>query len=160
VTLRHAVLAFACAAIAASAGCARGDAQPPPSCTPQVNATLAGLIARDEPQPADGVMVCGTTLSSSRPQRGGPHGGHELIPVRAPLPGGTYALVEVVTNDALDGVVTAPRGASVVALGQYFHTSARQRPYVAGIHETHCPTHRGGAAGYVIVNGVRYGCGA
>ncbi len=140
-------------------GCARGpSAGPPSTCTPDVNAGLAALIAQDAARPIDGVMLCGTTFGPSRPIGGGPHGGHALIPVRVALPGGSTALVEVVTNDALDGVVTAPRGAAVAALGQYYRTTAGQRPFVAGIHETHCATHRGGADGWVTVDGKRYGC--
>ena len=46
----------------------------------------------------------------------------------------------------------------VAALGQYYRTTARQRPFVAGIHETHCATHRGGADGWVVVDGKKYGC--
>lgn len=144
-----------------AAACAGGPAQAPPStCTPQVNAEFADLLARDESREIDGVLVCGVTFGPSRPQRAGPHGGHQLIPVRAPLPGGGSALVEVVTNDDLDGRVTAPRGAVVFAFGQYYLTTAAQAPFVAGIHDVHCATHRGAANGYVIVAGRRFGCGA
>ncbi len=102
-------------------------------------------------------MVCGTTIGPSRPQRAGRHGGHQLLPLRVPIgPGSRFALVEVVTNDDLDGRVTAPRGAHVVAYGQYFHTSDRQRPFVAGVHEVHCATHRGADNGFVVVNETRY----
>jgi hypothetical protein len=135
-------------------------AQAPPTCNPEVNRQLADLLAHRVRQPVDAVMVCGVTIGPSRPQRAGAHGGHQLIPVRAPLPGAGSALIEVVTNDDLDGRVTAPPQATVFALGQYFHTSARQRPFVAGIHDVHCATHRGAANGYVIVNGRRFGCGA
>ena len=135
-------------------------ADAPAACTPDVNAPLASLIAAGDPRQTDGIAVCGTTIGPSRPQRARAHGAHQLLPVRAPLPDGTFAFVEVVTNDDLDGRVTAPRGATVFALGQYFHTSRRQRPFVAGIHDVHCATHRGAADGYVVVNGRRFGCGA
>ncbi len=102
-------------------------------------------------------MVCGTTIAPSRPQRRGPHGAHQLIPLRVPVAGdGRFALVEVVTNDDLDGRVTAPRGATVIAYGQYFRTSDRQRPFVAGVHDVHCATHRGADNGWVVVNGTKY----
>jgi hypothetical protein len=155
---RVSVLAAAAAIIPCAWSACAGPPAPPATCTAGVNAELATLIARDGDAAVDGVEVCGTTFGPSRPLGGGPHGGHALIPVRAPLPDGRYALVEVVTNDSLDGVVTAPRGAAVSALGQYYRTTSRQRPFLAGIHETHCATHRGGANGWVVVNGTRYGC--
>jgi hypothetical protein len=61
-----------------------------------------------------------------------------------------------VTNDDLDGRVTAPRGAAVFAYGQYFRTSPRQRPFVAGIHDVHCATHRGADNGWVQVNATTF----
>lgn len=150
-------LGAALTALIATSSCASArNVQPPASCTAAVNAQLAGLIAEQHEGSVDNVMVCGTTLGPSRPQRAGRHGGHQLIPLRIPLPNGTSALVEVVTNDALDGVVTAPRGASVFAYGQYFATTFRQRPFVAGIHDTHCATHRSADNGWVIVNGTKY----
>ncbi len=133
-----------------------GEVRVPSACTAQVNAPLSALIADRHDGPVDNVMVCGTTLGPSRPQRGGPHGDHQLLPVKIPLPDGGTALVEVVTNDNLDGRVTAPRGATVLAYGQYFHTSPRQRPFVAGIHDVHCATHRGADNGWVVVNGTKY----
>lgn len=126
-------------------------------CTAAYNAPLAAIVQRQETQPVDGVAVCGTTISSSRRQRGGPHGDHQVLVIRAPFPDGTRPLVEVVTNDALDGRVTAPRGAQVEALGQYF---APRRRYVAGLHDVHCATHRGAADGYVIVDDQRYPAGS
>lgn len=143
-------------------GCAHPGAgsTAPATCTADANAALAALVANRDPGPVDAVAVCGTTIGPSRPQRAGAHGGHQLLPLRVPLPGGGSALVEVVTNDTLDGRLTAPRDATIFALGQYFHTSERQRPFVAGIHEVHCATHRGAADGYVVVNGRRFGCGA
>ena len=140
--------------------CAAPPQQPPQTCTAEVNAPLGALIARGETSEVDGVAVCGVTFGPSRPQRAGAHGGHQLIPLRVPLPDGSSALVEVVSNDDLDGPLTAPRGATIFALGQYYRTTLRQRPFVAGIHDVHCATHRGAANGYVIVNGRRFGCGA
>jgi hypothetical protein len=143
-------------ALGACAGGA-GDTSVPTSCSAAVNARLAQLVAEAHDGPVDNVMVCGTTLGPSRPQRAGPHGSHQLIPLQVPLDAqGRGALVEVVTNDALDGRVTAPRGATVFAFGQYFRTTLRQRPFVAGIHDVHCATHRGAANGWVVVDGVKY----
>ncbi|HEX3462857.1 MAG TPA: hypothetical protein VHS78_02220 [Candidatus Elarobacter sp.] len=152
---------FLAAAVAASlvgvAACASArDVAVPDTCTPAVNARLASLIADGDAGPIDNVMVCGTTIGPSRVQRGGPHGDHQLLPLRIPVDGGRTALVEVVTNDSLDGRVTAPRGAAVFAYGQYFHTSRRQRPFVAGIHDVHCATHRAADNGWVVVNGIKY----
>lgn len=138
-------------------GCAGGGtAAVPAHCSGEVNEELANLIGRGYDGTIDNVLVCGTTIAASRPLPGGRFGSHALLPLRVPLPGGTSALVEVVTNDDLDGVVTAPRGAHVAAFGQYYHTTDSQRPFVAGIHETHCATHRGAANGWVVVNGTRY----
>ena len=149
------ILAAAALALAACAGQAK-EAAAPAHCDASVNAALGRLIDEQRDAPLDNVMVCGTTLAPSRPQRRGPHGGHQLIPLRIPLAGGRSALVEVVTNDDLDGRLTAPRGAHVAAYGQYFHPSARQRPFVAGIHEVHCATHRGADNGWVVIDGTRY----
>lgn len=157
------VIALAASTLASAACAASARGVPVPSaCTAPVNARLSALISAGDDSPVDNVMVCGTTIGPSRVQRGGPHGDHQLLPLRIPLDGGRTALVEVVTNDSLDGRVTAPRGASVFAYGQYFHTSPRQRPFVAGIHDVHCATHRGADNGWVVVNGTKFpqrGCG-
>ena len=142
--------------VLAGCGAAAHDAPVPAACTPGVNAQLGALIAARHDGPVDGVMVCGTTIGPSRPQRAGPHGAHQLLPVRAPLAGGRTALVEVVTNDELDGRVSAPRAAEVFAYGQYFLTSPRQRPFVAGLHDVHCATHRGAVNGWVAISGARF----
>ena len=129
----------------------------PAHCDAAVNAQLARLVAQHHAGAVDNVMVCGTTFAPSRPQRPGPHGGHQLIPLRAPTGPGQSILVEVVTNDDLDGArVTAPRGARVIAFGQYFKTTGGQRPFVAGVHEVHCATHRGADNGWVVVNGTKF----
>jgi hypothetical protein len=154
--MQRPVLAALSAALVGISACAGGaaDVAAPSRCDAAVNARLAQLIAEHHAGAVDNVMVCGTTIAPSRP-RHGRRVSHELIPLRVPLAAGS-ALVEVVTNDALDGRVTAPREARVAAYGQYFLTSERQRPFVAGIHETHCATHRGADNGWVVVNGTRY----
>jgi hypothetical protein len=161
--MRRVVAAAIAASLIAIASCAAArDVPVPNACTPAVNARLAALIVEGHDGPVDGVMVCGTTFGPSRVQRGGPHGDHQLLPLRVPLDGGATTRVEVVTNDDLDGRVTAPRGASVFAYGQYFRTSLRQRPFVAGVHDVHCATHRGADNGWVVVNGTKFpqrGCG-
>jgi hypothetical protein len=155
--MQRLIVAALSAALVGSSACASGaaDVAVPSRCDASVNARLAQLIAEQHDGPVDNVMVCGTTIGPSRPQRRGAHGSHQLLPLRVPLATGS-ALVEVVTNDDLDGRVTAPRGAHVAAYGQYFLTSDRQRPFVAGIHDTHCATHRGANDGWVVVNGTRY----
>jgi len=132
------------------------DVAVPARCAVTVNDRLARLIGEQHADAVDNVMVCGTTIGPSRPQRAGRYGGHQLIPVRVPLPDGRFALVEVVTNDDLAGRVTAPRGATVFAYGQYFLTTERQRPFVAGLHDVHCATHRGADNGWVVIGGTKY----
>ena len=87
------------------------DVAVPASCTPEVNQKLADLLAQQTTEDVDNVMVCGTTISPSRTQRGGRHGSHEILPLVVNLPGAGSKLVEVVINDDLDGAVTAPKGA-------------------------------------------------
>jgi hypothetical protein len=129
------------------------DVAVPASCTPEVNQKLAELLAQHTRRDVDNVMVCGTTTAHSHRQRGGPHGSHEVLPLTVDLPGGGSKLVEVVTNDDLDGVVTAPKGAHVFAYGQaFFDQSSR---FAAGIHDVHCATHRSADNGWVVVNGVK-----
>ena len=155
-TLLAASLIAAVLALGACTSSAK-DVGAPARCTPAVNDRLARLIAEQHAGAVDNVMVCGTTIAPSRAQRRGPHGTHQLIPLRVPLArDGRFALVEVVTNDDLDGRVTAPRGATVSAYGQYFRTTDRQRPFVAGVHDVHCATHRGADNGWVVVNGTKY----
>jgi hypothetical protein len=165
VRMRSILCAALTAALVAAGACAPAatDVAVPASCTPSTNDRLARLIAEQHAGAVDNVMVCGTTIGPSRPQRRGRRGAHQLIPLRVPIAGGgSTALVEVVTNDDLDGRVTAPRGATVFAYGQYFLTTDRQRPFVAGLHDVHCATHRGADNGWVVVNGTKYpqrGCG-
>lgn len=125
----------------------------PASCTPEVNQHLAELVAQSPQGTVDNVMVCGTTISPSRTQRGGPHGSHQVLPLLVSLPGAGSKLIEVVTNDDLDGVVTAPQGAHVFAYGQAFFPSRGR--FAAGIHDVHCATHRGADNGWVVVDGAK-----
>jgi hypothetical protein len=142
-------------ATAPASGDARGgrDVPVPVSCTPEVNQKLASLLTQQTQENVDNVMVCGVTISPSRTQRGGAHGSHEVLPLLVSLPGGGSKLVEVVTNDDLDGVVTAPKGAQVYAYGQAFFDSGSR--FVAGIHDVHCATHRTADNGWVVVNGQK-----
>lgn len=128
------------------------DVPVPASCTPQVNQRLADLLAQQTTEDTDNVMVCGTTISPSRTQRGR-HGSHEILPLLVNLPGAGSRLVEVVINDELDGVVTAPKGAQVYAYGQAFFDQGSR--FVAGIHDVHCSTHRTADNGWVVVNGAK-----
>lgn len=126
----------------------------PATCTPPVNATLASLVTSDRRGEVDNVMACGTTISSSRTQHGGRHGDHQILPLRVRFPDGSTHLIEIVTNDALDGRVTARRGALVFALGQYFNDGPG-RHFEAGLHDVHCATHAGADNGWVVVDGVK-----
>jgi len=130
------------------------DVPVPASCTPDVNAKMAQLLARHQKRQVDNVMVCGVATANSTTQPGGPHGDHELIAVQAKFPDGSEKLIQVVTNDALDGKVTAEANASVMAFGQAFFD--RTGKYAAGVHEVHCSTHLGADNGWIVVNGVKY----
>ncbi len=130
------------------------DVPVPSTCTPAVNQKLASLISSGQLGPVDNVMVCGVTASSSRRQRGGRHGDHQVLPLRVIMPDGSTKLIEVVTNDDLDGRVTAPPNATVFAYGQAFFS--RTRSFAAGIHDVHCATHRGADNGWVVVNGEKH----
>lgn len=137
---------------------AANDVPRPSACTPEVNGKLAQLIAKGQSRPVDNVMVCGVTTGSSHTQRGGPHGDHQVIPLLVTFPDRTTHPIEIVTNDALDGRVTAPSKAAVFAYGQAFFDRTGQ--FAAGIHDTHCSTHRGADNGWVVVNGTKFprGC--
>jgi hypothetical protein len=126
----------------------------PQNCVPQVNQELDHLLSSNQTHSVDNVMVCGVTVSSSRTQSGGRHGSHQILPLRVTFPDGNTRLVEVVTNDDLDGVVTAPVNTQVFAYGQAFFPSRGR--FVAGIHDVHCSTHRGADNGWVIVNGQQH----
>ena len=150
-TVLSLVVVFGCSFFAASA---QRDVPVPSSCTPQVNEKLSALLESGQDRDVDNVMVCGITVSASRTQYGGPHGNHEILPLRVTMSGGDVRLVEVVTNDDLDGVVTAPVNASVFAYGQAFFPSHGR--FAAGIHDVHCSTHRGADNGWVVVNGSKH----
>jgi len=145
------VLTIGCSAATVTA---QRNVAVPSSCTPQVNQKLYELLSSGQRSSVDNVMVCGVTLSSSRSQRGGPHGSHQILPLRVTMPDGNVRPIEVVTNDDLDGVVTAPVNASVFAYGQAFFPSGGKFP--AGIHDVHCSTHRGADNGWVVVNDVKH----
>jgi hypothetical protein len=130
------------------------DVPPPRQCTPEVNAKLAQVIASGSHRSVDNVMVCGITVSSSHPQRAGRNGSHEILPLLVKFPDGSEHLVEVVTNDDLDGVVTAPPRAHVFAYGQAFIPEGGH--FAAGIHDVHCSTHRGADNGWVVVEAAKY----
>jgi hypothetical protein len=129
------------------------DVAVPSACTPEVNRRLMDLLKSGAGGPVDNVMVCGQTISSSRPQNGR-GGDHQILPLQVRFPDGSSKLIEVVTNDELDGRVTAPPHASVLAYGQAFFDNTRR--FAAGIHDVHCATHRGADNGWVVVNGARY----
>jgi hypothetical protein len=152
--IRSVALAGACLLITGSLALRAGDVPVPTNCTPQVNQKLADLIAGAQSGVVDNVMVCGVTVSASRTQRGGPHGDHQLFPLRVTTPDGNVRLVEVVSNDELDGRVTAGPNTPVFAYGQAFFPNGGR--FVAGIHDVHCATHRGADNGWVVVNGEKH----
>jgi hypothetical protein len=130
------------------------DVPVPSTCTPQVNQKLGELLASQQTGKIDNVMVCGITVSASRVQHGGPHGDHEIFPLRVTMPDGNVRLVEVVSNDELDGPVTAGPNTAVFAYGQaFFPTKGR---FVAGVHDVHCATHRGADNGWIVVDGQKH----
>ena len=131
-----------------------GDVPVPASCSAQVNEKLAGLISVGQSNVVDNVMVCGITVSASRTQHGRAHGDHEIFPLRVTMPGGDVRLVEVVSNDELDGKVTAGPNTAVFAYGQAFFPSGGR--FVAGIHDVHCSTHRGADNGWIVVGGEKH----
>lgn len=130
----------------------------PSSCTPDVNSKLAQLLAGGASGPVDNVMACGVTTGSSHTQKGGPHGNHQIIPVLVTFPDRSTHQIEIVTNDSLDGKITAPARASVFAYGQAFFDNMGK--FAAGLHDTHCSTHRGADNGWVVINGAKFpkGC--
>lgn len=146
---------FACLTLAFLSGSfafAAKDVPVPASCTPQVNQGLSELIASGTRRDVDNVMVCGVAAQNTRIQSGGRHGTHHITTIAVQLPTGQTVSVQVVTNDALEGVVTAQKGDSVFAYGQAYLTHG---PWVAGIHEVHCSTHFGADNGWVVVAGVK-----
>jgi hypothetical protein len=133
---------------------AAGDVPVPATCTPQVNQKLSQLLNSGQQADVYNVMVCGVTTGPSRTQFGGPHGNHEILSLRVALPDGSSKLIEVVTNDSLDGVVSAPASAQVFAYGRAYFSNVHQ--YAAGIDDVHCATNRSADNGWVVVNGKKY----
>jgi hypothetical protein len=150
---RKLVLAVTFLCVSAAA-IAQRDVPVPSGCTPSVNQKLFDLLKSGQRGDVDNVMVCGMTKTASYTQRGGPHGNHEILPLLVKMPDGNSQQVEVVINDELDGVVTAPAGAATFAYGQAFFPSHGR--YAAGIHDVHCSTHRGADNGWIVVNGVKH----
>ncbi|MBV9268132.1 MAG: hypothetical protein JO061_18330, partial [Acidobacteriaceae bacterium] len=150
IRIQHIALLVAGASIAYAAN----DVPVPSSCTPDINSKLAQLIASKPQGPVDNVMVCGTTTRRSRYQPAGQHGSHHVFSVLAAFPDGSKQLVEVVTNDSLDGVITAPAQAQLFAYGQAFFDNTNQ--FAAGIHDTHCSTHAGADNGWIVIDGVKH----
>lgn len=158
--------------LAVSLPSARAATKPvPASCTPAVNAGMVQFIQQQQASGSEGdqdnVMVCGTALRNALPQHAGHSGAgaHHLLVLSVPTANGTIT-IEVVTNDQLDGVVTAHTGDAVFAYGQAFYDLRPLRiaglTAVAGLHEPHCATHAGADDGWVVVAGKRYpaqGCG-
>ena len=137
---------------AAQAAVAAKDVPVPASCTPGVNQGIANLIASQTRQDVDNIMVCGVATQRTTVQSGGPHGSHHVTTISAALPNGQTVSVQVVTNDALDGVVVAQPHDPVFAYGQSYVTHGR---WVAGVHDVHCSTHAGADNGWVVVAGVK-----
>lgn len=121
----------------------------PQTCTPEVNRGLENLVNSGTRRDVDNVMVCGTAVGKTRLQKGGPHGSHQVITLAVALPSGRGIHVQVVINDALDGVVTADDGDQVSAYGQGYLTSGAAQ---AGVHDVHCSTHTGADNGWVYIN--------
>lgn len=133
---------------------AANDVRVPETCTPAVNARLSQLMRALPKEQADNVMVCGVTTSSSHNQKARKHGAHQIIPLLATMPDGSKRPIEIVTNDDLDGKVTAQKGDKVFAYGQVFFDNLHG--FAAGIHDVHCATHRGADNGWVVVDGVKF----
>ena len=128
------------------------DVPVPAACTPTVNEGLANLIASHTTQDVDNIMACGIATAPTQYRPGGPHGGHHITTISVQLPAGASVNVQIVTNDALDGIVTAKANDPVFAYGQGYNTHGQ---WVAGIHDVHCSTHVGADNGWVVVAGVK-----
>jgi hypothetical protein len=140
-----------CLALPFSPACARlKSAASPVACTAQVNQGLQNLIDSGTTRDVDNIKVCGDAVGKTRLQGGGPHGSHHVILLAVQLPNGTTVRVQVVCNDALDGVITANPGDHVIAYGQGYLAHGQAQ---AGVHDVHCSTHRGADDGFVSING-------
>ncbi len=131
---------------------AANDVPVPSACTPQVNQKLADLIAQHSNRDVDNIMACGVATRKTQVRRGGPHGSHHLTTIAVKLPDGQTVNVQIVTNDDLDGPVTAQVDDPVFAYGQGYISHGL---WAAGIHDTHCSTHRGADNGWVVIAGVK-----
>jgi hypothetical protein len=150
-------VAFAFGWAGAAPAVAAPDVPVPAHCDATVNEQLAELVTRGYPRERDNVMVCGTVTRDTYYQPAyGRAGSHHVSAVEAPIGTGGSLLVQIVTNDTLDGIVIAHAGDHIAAFGQFYQTTERQRPYAAGIHDTHCSTHRGADNGWVWINGDRW----
>jgi hypothetical protein len=136
----------------AGAAFAAKDVPVPASCTPQVNARFADLIAQNPTRNVDNIMACGVATQKTRVQNGGPHGSHHVTTIAVQLPGGRTVNAQIVTNDELDGPITAQLNDPVFAYGQGYISHGL---WAAGIHDTHCSTHPGADNGWVVVAGVK-----
>lgn len=125
---------------------------PPASCIPQVNQSLQNLINSGTKKDVDNIMVCGDAVGNTTFQPAGPSGtgSHHVTTLTVTLPNGRNVQVEVVTNDQLDGVVTANPGDHVAAYGQGYLTTGK---WQAGVHDVHCSTDAGQNNGWVYING-------
>jgi hypothetical protein len=128
------------------------DVPVPVRCTPQVNQGLANLILSETRRDVDNIMVCGVATEATRVHRGGPHGNHHITTIAVQLPNAQTVNVQVVTNDELDGAVTAQVNDSVFAYGQGY---LARGIWAAGVHDAHCSTHPGADNGWVVVAGVK-----
>jgi hypothetical protein len=151
--MRSVSLCLLLAAIACC-GCSFTSQSASGTCTPDKNQRLLNLLSAGQTRPVDNILVCGVTISPSYTHSGGAEGSHQILPLRVAFPDGSSKLVEVVTNDDLDGVLSAPEGAAVSAYGQAFFD--RTGRFDAGIHDVHCSTHRGADDGWVIINGLKF----
>src|SRR5882672_11122216 len=97
---------------------AANDVPVPAHCTPQVNQKLVDLISQRPKQNVDNVMACGIATQNTQVRRGGPHGSHHITTIAVKLPDGQTVNVQIVTNDDLDGPVTAQANDPVFAYGQ------------------------------------------
>jgi hypothetical protein len=128
------------------------DVPVPMACTPDVNRALADVIASHTRRNVDNVMVCGIAAEKSRLQAGGPHGNHHVTTLSVEPPDGQKINVQVVTNDALDGVVVASANDQVFAYGQAYIAHGL---WATGVHDVHCSTHPSANNGWVVVAGVK-----
>jgi hypothetical protein len=146
------VALFLLLVLAAGAAFAANNVPVPASCTPQVNARLAELISQNPRRDVDNIMACGVATQKTHVQRGGRHGSHHVTTIAVQLPSGQTVNVQIVTNDDLDGPVTAQANDPVFAYGQGYISHGL---WAAGIDDTHCSTHPGADNGWVVVAGVK-----